>query len=161
MRTVITSFVNTYIKPNVNIVEDLGFKTAATIDYDGTYFPISKEKTPDTNGYWFVLANGSLVKVALGDKCVEYDDNDNCTAREYRNIGFTVDVNGFNRPNVNGKDVFIMDLELQNNIFTMHRFDNTERDQVFRTCKTDDGSQICGYLIMIDGWEIKEDYPWL
>ena len=34
------------------------------------------------------------------------------------------------------------------------------RQRYLDSCKSDGATQICGYLIFLDGWEIKDDYPW-
>lgn len=71
-------------------------------------------------------------------------------------------INGFKNPNVIGKDVFLMALELKTNIFTMHRYStHVSRNNALKSCQSDEDSQTCGNLIMMDGWEIKKDYPWL
>ena len=55
-----------------------------------------------------------------------------------------------------------MALELKTNIFTMHRYStHVSRNNALKSCQSDEDSQTCGNLIMMDGWEIKKDYPWL
>ena len=160
---VIPNFVNTYFKPYVKVVDDYGFTSPSKIGYEGPFFPISKGKQPSASkaSYLLSLENGTLLIINIGDACVKKDEEGTCTQREWRNIDFTVDVNGFKRPNTSGKDVFIMALDLTRNSFTMHNYGDGTREKYLRNCKTDIDSQICGYLIMMDGWEIKDDYPWL
>lgn len=159
---VIPMFMDSYLKPNLNIVQDYGWKTREKIGSDGPYRPSTHTITGGNLGYWFVLSNGALVKATIGDGCVQTDKDGNCIAREYRNIIFMIDVNGFKNPNVIGKDVFLMALELKTNIFTMHRYStHVSRNNALKSCQSDEDSQTCGNLIMMDGWEIKKDYPWL
>ena len=121
--------------------------------------PVSKEKQEKT-GYWLTLANGTLLRINLGSACSKKDDDGECIQREYRNIIFAVDTNGFKGPNIVGKDVFNMTFELTSHKFTMHNYGNAKRSSYRNYCAGNLDAQVCGYLIMLDGWEIKDDYPW-
>ena len=158
-KEVTINFVEKYFKPNVKIADDIGYYYSATIGYDGIYLPVSKEKQGLT-GYWLTLGNGTLLHIGLGDVCSKRDDDGKCIERAYRNILFIVDTNGFKGPNTLGKDVFYITLELTSNKFTMHNYGNSSRNSYLRYCSGNSDAQVCGYLIMLDGWEIKEDYPW-
>ena len=160
-RETVINFVEKYLKPNLKIADDIGYQyPSSAIGYDGLYKPVSKEKVERT-GYWFTLGNGTLLRIGLGDSCSKRDDDGKCIQREYRNIIFAVDTNGFKGPNTYGKDVFLMTLELTSNKFSMHNYGSAQpRTKYVNWCADDSECQVCGYLIMRDGWEIKEDYPW-
>ncbi len=90
-------------------------------------------------------------------------------------ISVYVDLNGAKLPNRVGKDVFKLYLEKGKNRisfwgngiyytgFTRYNFMNSTQGSGYR-CKKDTGDPysggFCGALIQIDGWEIKDDYPW-
>lgn len=159
----LNSFAKTYFLPYIKIINDYGIISGESLGYDGPYLPSSGSQVPASkSGYWITLADGTLVMIGLGDACVEKNpDDDSCIRREYRNINFKVDINGLKKPNTNGKDVFIMALDLINNKFSMHNYSAvTSRSRYVNQCATDDGSQVCGQLIIMDGWQIKNDYPW-
>ena len=83
-----------------------------------------------------------------------------------------VDLNGFNPPNKLGRDLFSF-------IFgsfglKANSFDDEDSNDVVRTrddlingnsrynyqCNKSSRGQWCAAVIMADGWEIKDDYPW-
>ncbi len=90
-------------------------------------------------------------------------------------ISVYTDLNGAKLPNKMGKDVFRLYLERSKNRisfwghgtyypnFTRNDFMNRTQGSGYR-CKKDTGDPyaggFCGALIQIDGWEIKDDYPW-
>lgn len=68
-----------------------------------------------------------------------------------------IDINGKKRPNIVGKDVFIVLFDKNGIRFDDRNFVNN----VSKHCMigSGNGSQ-CGAKIERDGWEIKDDYPW-
>mgnify|MGYP002624852226 CR=1 FL=1 len=162
------------IKPNLKIVKDYGSKkTPNDIGYNGPISPKSGKKNDSApKAHWFVLENGILAAVGVADKCEEYethvDEEENpvtsCTNRKYKNLTIWVDINGFRGPNTYGKDFFIMYLNSATNKFDMHAYNPgsgvDHRRKFLDECNTDSGSQYCGKLIELDGWQIKDDYPW-
>ena len=154
----LTNFSQTYLIPYLKVAKDFGYTTGSAIGYDGRYTPITGTYY-NNQGYMFLLSNNVYVTVALGGRCTEYDDDGNCIARQFGNIVFLVDVNGFNKPNTMGKDLFYMQFDLVKKKFSM-MYSNTNRTTLLNTCETDSGAQFCGMLIFIDNWQIKDDYPW-
>ena len=98
---------------------------------------------------------------------------------------FFVDLNGAKRPNILGKDIFVFQIfSTKNTRVGLHPnglyYQDSENNMVPTTrdavisgnyptgpadgscSKTGIGSQgyYCAALIMLDGWEIKDDYPW-
>ena len=158
---VLTNFVHKYFMPYVKVSNDLGFGSRKFLGYSGPYFPLSNTLISGygSTGYGLILSNNVFVFVILATDCVNYDDNDVCIEREFRNLAFSIDINGFSKPNVYGKDVFLAGFDLNKRVFYMYG-SHTNRNSALESCKTDDGSQFCGRLIFFDGWQIKEDYPW-
>ena len=70
---------------------------------------------------------------------------------------FYIDLNGAKRPNAIGKDVFLF--KIYNDKVTDFCNGYSENDINSSCNKTGDG-QCCSTKIMMDGWEIKNDYPW-
>lgn len=89
---------------------------------------------------------------------------------------FIIDVNGNNSPNQFGKDVFLFTFDSKHKFFPAGRYNttecqfphepNTDRDILKNgtcmkyACNKHSRGMWCGALIMLDGWEIKDDYPW-
>ncbi len=156
-------FSSKYLIPYIKVSKDYGYKTLTGLNYDGIYMPVSNsiEGSSGSFGYIILLSNNVLIKNSIGTQCIEHNNDNTCQKREYRNIIFTVDINGFNSPNTMGKDVFLMHFDLTKKQFGFnHGTSNKSRNFYQSQCTTDDGSQLCGYLIYLDGWQIKEDYPW-
>ncbi len=149
-----------FIFPEIKVAKNYGYAVGKDILYDGLYFPVSHTKQEKTS-YWFTLPNGVLVRGRFGDHCNSFDQEGNCTDRVFIDFNFAVDVNGFEKPNTQGIDVFILSLDMQTGKFNFHNYGEHDRASYINFCNGDDDSQICGYLIFLDGWKIADDYPWL
>ena len=160
----ITNFAAKYFIPYLKVSKDFGYTTFNRIDYDGDYLPVTGTISNSANslGYILRLSNDVLIRIAIGTGCLDGEKNpdDTCVVRTYKNIVFKVDINGFQKPNVIGKDVFNMTFDLRKKIFGFHNYGTSTRQRYLDKCKTDSDAQVCGYLIFLDGWEIKDDYPW-
>ena len=70
---------------------------------------------------------------------------------------FYIDLNGPKKPNIIGKDVFLF--RITNGQITSFCPNYTQSD-INNNCNRNNNCHCCTTKIMIDGWEIKEDYPW-
>lgn len=106
--------------------------------------------------YYVTLNNG--VAVAFG-----FDSN--------TRINILVDLNGMDKPNVFGKDIFLMEINknLNKGITFYGDVSKANGRNYMLTCSyggcskstsVTDAGIYCGELIYIDGWQIKDDYPW-
>lgn len=85
---------------------------------------------------------------------------------------FVVDLNGYKNPNTTGKDYFVFTIQDKfkvapygignSNGVTIGK--TYDRDIItgdnFRACNKTKTGVWCTALIMMDNWEIKDDYPW-
>ena len=76
-------------------------------------------------------------------------------------VEIDIDTNGYKGPNTWGKDIF----RLQMSSSTQYRllgapYYGIKRDTALRLCINEIGVFSCAAVIMGDGWEIKDDYPW-
>ena len=160
----VKKFATKYFIPYLKVSKDFGYTTLPEIDYDGDYLPVTGafSKSVNAQGYILRLSNDVLIRVGLGTGCLDGEKNPDgtCVVRTYKNIVFKVDINGFQKPNTVGKDVFNMTFDVRKKVFGFHNYGSSTRQSYLDKCKTDEDSQICGYLIFLDGWEIKDDYPW-
>ena len=163
----ITTFAQKYFIPYLKISKDYGYTSLSSLGYDGPYRPASNSKRSSAEGYIFLLSNNVSVSVGLGTHCYAYDGDDNCTDRRYTDLLFTADINGFQKPNTLGKDVFYMIFNIREKVFQMLQYGTVSgtssgysRTNYHDFCSTDSGSEVCGRLIYMDGWQIKDDYPW-
>ena len=107
--------------------------------------------------YWHILPDGSAVGMFSN------------VPGGY--IWIFIDINSNNGPNKLGKDVFMTELYREKRLvmwgYGAKSFQQT-RERMFNDalypCKKGTHKQyaggLCGNLIMMDGWQIKEDYPW-
>lgn len=97
---------------------------------------------------------------------------------------FLIDVNGYKKPNRIGNDIFIFNIDLnKEKLVPIGWKDNLTRDMIFNGYSTEFGANgtmtfsckkeklnetdsysdyrhACTALLMLDGWEFKDDYPW-
>ena len=135
--------IDTYLKPYI--------KTIAKTKHSGapyTYYNYNSQKQlipHDGSTHYCLTQNNGVIMC--------FDANYGVS----ENISTRVDINGENRPNVIGVDIFFI------NIYPNFGFPQTSsRDIAKNECKkaSIDSQKFCGTLIKLDGWEIKSDYPW-
>lgn len=83
-----------------------------------------------------------------------------------------VDINGNKGPNKYGKDCFAFTLTASASVDYAHKIDKAglyffghglNRDELINnqgSCKRKGNGRFCGEMLLMDGWEFKEDYPW-
>lgn len=88
----------------------------------------------------------------------------------YDGVTIIVDINGLKRPNKYSKDVFAFSYDYKNGLkpYGLGRIngipeeEHISRDYLlkgeYRSCRND--GLYCAAVIMLDGWEISDDYPW-
>ena len=115
----------------------------------------------------FMLADGSMISINFNN------------ANE-AGLWVGIDVNGIEKPNRIGKDTFLFLLSAKRGLIALgdgephgskwdyHSLNTTgenTRDFIMNnmsswTCNKNQSGYWCSALIMMDGWEIKDDYPW-
>lgn len=116
------------------------------------------------NSYITYIADGSLLMLSR---------NPRSDAK-----AIAIDINGLKRPNTAGKDLFVFWITKYDGIVPFgfgsfssidsfgeeQNFSQYDRDMLTGTksyaCNKDKKGFWCTALIMMDGWEIKNDYPW-
>ncbi len=86
----------------------------------------------------------------------------------YRYFEIYIDINGTQKPNIVGKDIFTATYGYNKDISKQYRLQmanyfNANRDELLSDyCNKNQGAYTyyCGALIEMDDWEIKDDYPW-
>ena len=156
------TFVKKYFVPYLKVSKDYGYTTRNAIKYDGPKLPTDGNLTSGANSYKYFLQLPSnvLISISIGTSgCSEGTSvADGTCVDKYLNPDFIVDINGFQGPNKLGKDVFVMTFNLHSRIFEFYKYESNKQSAL-KNCKS--GTfYTCGYFILLDGWEIKEDYPW-
>lgn len=163
--TLFTSFAEKYFVPYIKPIKNYGLTSFKNIGYDALY-NLNKTKDNNTlkaNKYIVSLANGSIIAISLDGHCDNPSTDSNgkwsCDGWYYTNVYMVADINGLQRPNTYGKDLFVM--KVTSDKFGFYSYSNSEnnRDTLLRFCSENSTeNRQCGRLIQYDGWEIN--YPW-
>ena len=126
-----------------------------------------------TNNITLFYNDSKVINLADGTQLIIYNGSHNSTIGLTRK-SFAVDINGYKKPNKMGKDVFVFVLT-KNKGLIPHFFDDGDssdipmksREQIINgpssysyQCAKGKRGLWCSALIMKDGWQISDDYPW-
>lgn len=150
---ILTNFVQAYIAPYMKITEDCGISNAEKCKDEKV---CNKEKTyclpfSKNNGYYFITpyARYSIIP------------NNRAGEINQPELIVYIDINGNSKPNIYGRDVFVGYINQKKQRFLFLGNDKTRAELLENGCSQKNNSKPnCGYLIQLDGWEIKKDYPW-
>lgn len=163
-------FANTYLTPYLKII-----KTYMPEDFPADiHYKCVNGKNCDSygevknNNPKLVLADGNMI---LATDYFEAKDINNNTISA---INIIVDINGFKKPNQYGRDVFAFSIQPDFGFVpagvgytsAMQGAQQAYSRDWFLTggqergCNRKQNGFYCAGLIMTDGWEIKDDYPW-
>lgn len=150
------TFTDQYLKPYCKIIEEFSpdelsqdfhmyCRTGAVCDGYGQFKLAQK----------LILTNGALI----------------AAYPLYNGVTIIVDINGLKRPNKYGKDVFMFSYDYKKGlkpyglgrIAGMPEEELLSRDSLLkgpdsRACQKE--GLYCAAVIMLDNWEISDDYPW-
>ena len=112
-----------------------------------------------------VLKNGTVIFIGVDASPPDADGK-----RVLLTMSLNIDIDGPNGANIVGKDVFIARIPYAKNTrfmfnqpYVIYRDTKkmeiqTTRTELLNRCNT--YGDYCGALIQMDGWQIKDDYPW-
>lgn len=80
----------------------------------------------------------------------------------FKYLHFRVDINGLKGPNKYGRDMFIFHYNYGafKNKLVPYGYDGSSRNALLNNCNKNSSGTYCAALIMQDGWNISDDYPW-
>ena len=145
--TAVREFVQMYYEPYLQTIHKDELKSSST-PYDYFYYTNDGQRVESAGHtlYSIALINGVYLHF-------------NANLGVSSNITLRIDINGKQNPNTIGIDTFY--------ILAYPRIElvgeGESRETLLNRCKTsnNESSQMfCGALIMADGWEIRDDYPW-
>ena len=162
-------FADTYITPYLKII-----KKYMPEDFpENIHYTCLNGRNCDSYGQVknnnpkLVLIDGTMILAT--DFMNGKDENNNPIPA----INLIVDINGFKKPNQYGKDVFAFTIQSDVGFApagvgytsAMQGSSGYDRDWFKnggneRGCNRQQNGFFCAGLIMIDNWEIKDDYPW-
>jgi len=154
-------FTENYLLPYVKTINICGASIDSICSHRVEYIDGSSSYTISgtSNSYSFTLQNGAVISIwlwTLGP-----------TVKNSR-VTVWIDINGFERPNVMGKDTFLIELGSgsgDKNKFVPYGIAYTREELLSTTngvrCnKTTGSGNGCMAVIVKDGWQIADGYPW-
>ncbi len=154
-------FVDKYIAPYLNVGKDCGYETTGDCHFE--YAPMNNEsnKTVFGNDYYKLILNDGIVLVFKTRTSLSRSNG------KWIHIlvsDVDIDLNGQKGPNVYGKDIFnyVYWIKAENNLTTITPNGGFGDREYFKTigCSKEGYGDTCTGLIMADGWQIRDDYPW-
>ena len=151
-----TSFMN-ISQTTVGDVKDTGI----------TYLQVSGK--PET-GLKLMKDSGNIITLPSGSQIFVTPEISSTNIVTYKAFG--VDLNGFKKPNKFGRDLFLFSISKKGVLpYHMDDGESTEverdRDELLNgpsdhsyQCNRSGRGMWCAAVIMMDGWEIRDDYPW-
>ncbi len=154
-------FANTYVIPYLKVSKNCGTKSTGECDFSFKR-PNEATTTLSTNTAKFYLNDG----VFVGVNAV----NTSYSGVSRKQADIYIDINGQKKPNFMGKDVFhfIYYIYWEGNpgiTGKLSPYGSKDRDYNLNSsdpavCNTGGTGEYCTRVIMQDGWEIRDDYPW-
>ena len=157
VKDMLEKFTSTYMVPYLAKVKKIEYGTLEDLGYKSVKIPNDESnRYLNTKGQVLVLNDGTVLQIrsATGNSGTDEDRDDRIVS-----IYIITDINGFKGPNVIGKDFFTFQISLTTGEFGFfYQSSQNTREKMLSSCKSSPWT--CGRLILMDGWEIKEDYPW-
>lgn len=157
-------FIDTYMLPYLKVGKDCKGKMTGDCAFEYTYLNSDEKHFFGNDWMRFFLNDGTFIMVAA--------DNYVRDGLNTRLAYIWVDINGVKPPNKMGKDIFYYTYYVfvqnasnsLNGTFKAVGVNNTRQNLVSENiggaCNKNQNGVCCAALIMRDGWEIKDDYPW-
>ncbi len=170
-------FFDKYMAPYLNVAKICGYESTGECLFKAK--PLSM-RNKNVNGsftsiiYKVILQDGTAV--LMNARTFDQDAGNGVTIpQKYLMIYF--DINGLNKPNVYGLDIFSYVYWIQNDGSIVPGKANlsgtllpyggtpasdgsTREDYITKGCNKNGTGYQCSSLIMADDWQIKDDYPW-
>ena len=161
-KNLIIEFSQKYVIPYLAKAKDLGYTQTYNLGYnkitnlDGTN---PRWLSMYATSYTVILEDGTLVGIKADS--INGGTEENPVSILWA-IFFWVDLNGLKGPNIVGRDVFLFKLRLEQNAkFMPYYYEQASYASTLASCQNGGlESRCCTGLIMLDGWEIKDHYPW-
>ncbi len=149
-----SDFFKKYFAPYIKVIGNYGGGSYRIYTIDGVYCTSLDS--------WIVLPDGSAFGIFNNSGV----GNTNPGGGGY--LWIFIDINGKNKPNRIGKDIFMAEIVRKKRLVmwgsSSKNRDSLITDRVGYSCKKGTSQQYgggyCGALIQMDGWQIKDDYPW-
>ena len=161
----LNNFAHKYLIPYIKSVEECPAGSSSQerekCDYIFYWRNGVQRNGSNAHSYSFIINNGIVITLSLDG----WSDDAGQTVYG-TTIFMRIDLNGKQKPNLYGRDIFHIILNPSTTNINMYGIGQTREDLLDgnRGCKEKIGNnqsgEWCGALIQYDGWQIKDDYPW-
>ena len=158
LQKILETFSSTYIVPYLAKINRIEYASFKDLGYKQVIIPNeTSTRYLDMRGQIIILNDGSIIQLRMSTSGnLGTEEN---RVEKYIDIMIIADINGFRGPNILGKDFFLFQIVSKTGQFRFYGMDEDKtREQVKNRCQSK--PMTCGRLIMTDGWEISDDYPW-
>lgn len=151
--TITTNFVQSNILPYIYLAKNCGWSTASACGMEKQYY-LNKNLDGNYASSWYrlFLRNGASMFFAPNNDGINW-----------MGMIIVIDINGNNKPNTYGKDVFefvFSSASKKVDFYGINNLRNSLKTNSNDGCNSDAKGVYCGALIEKDGWQITDDYPW-
>ena len=155
------AFVEKYVLPYIKVGKSYGWKTLNEVGYKNGWVNLNgtQRTSSSSSSYFIELPNQTLVAFRHNNFYINGTDG----PTSLTDLLFYIDINGKQKPNILGRDIFWLYYDTANGKINAYYIHNkTPRDTILeKYCsKSKSESAYCTAVIMLDGWDIKDDYPW-
>lgn len=145
-----SEFTEKYISPYLKITKKCIYNNSGECNFKAGN--LNNPNNSDNADYYLTrseqlfLSNGSIIAISRPPG-IDYPI-------------ILIDINGKNKPNIVGKDVFEFDIKDGNFVPRGSNFDKNSLKTELNGCHKEGSGAFCARLIMLDNWQITNDYPW-
>ncbi len=154
----VADFMENYFLPHLKVAKNCGLSTDNACFGEKHNSP-SNDQNMATYKYNVILQDGSSVSAVYNSsKC---DENGVCMSGG--SILFWLDINGTAKPNMAGKDYFLVKITPDSGnieFYNASAGNMDERTALLEDCNNSGWRRSCAALIKYDGWKISDDYDW-
>jgi prepilin-type N-terminal cleavage/methylation domain-containing protein len=149
------NFFNKYLVPYLKVAKNCENETTGVCQFRYRYLNETTTRTMGASRPRIILSDGTLVSGTT----FNYEDTG------WKGAIIQIDINGQKTPNTFGKDIFEFYYNIQNGVGKLIPSAGlSSRNNVLSSetygCNKNASGSFCAALIMFDGWQIKDDYPW-
>lgn len=149
----VKDYVDKYWLPYLQVIKTCSNKGDCSYSQGATGPDGSKIAMEGNNRYSVILSDGTMVTF------VPFNWSDDSGYYWGGTQKIYIDINGAQKPNILGRDVFMFEINSQKHVLRGLGQDFNE-DKIDKNCSKTGNAQYCAAKLIKDGWEIKDDYPW-
>ncbi len=159
-------FTNKYLIPYLKVSKNCENKTTGDCTFNYSYLNNDTKRSFDSRYARFYLNDGTLIALRI-------ENAPRGDGLNYKQAYIYIDMNGQKKPNKYGKDLFHFKYYIFHGTPTSNYsgkflpyYYNASRDFLAGKTGDSDGCSkegtgaLCAALILKDGWQIRDDYPW-